>query len=232
MGCDYSRLWRIIWAHRIATACSCFARNPVSRFPPFGFRPTCAGVVANATVCSIPTEARESKERDKLATEACVAPLGGVNKPVLIYKDDMIIAERREDMLRVDTWTTPNCAEKDDGAWLSADEAVFLAKSIFDAFPEARNKMALDAALKQIDDAFGKNAAPEAPKERGSLNDRIFEGLTGIGHDIALKVNGAGDTGLGCGQYEVFVERDGIEYQVTVTPHRNCETDEPLEMVE
>lgn len=53
---------------------------------------------------------------------------------MLIYKDDMIVAERREDMLRVDTRTVPNCGEGNDGAWLDADEAIFLAESILDAF--------------------------------------------------------------------------------------------------
>ena len=52
----------------------------------------------------------------------------------LIYKDEQIVVERRADMLRVETRHTPNTGEGGDGAWLPADEALFLAESILAAF--------------------------------------------------------------------------------------------------
>jgi hypothetical protein len=62
-------------------------------------------------------------------------------------------------------------------------------------------------------------------------SDKIFEGLQAIKLEIAC-IEGAGDTGSGAGECEVFVTRGGIEYRVTISPYWDEEADEPIEQPE
>ena len=61
-----------------------------------------------------------------------------------------------------------------------------------------------------------------------SRDQKIANDLQAIGHEIALSITGAGDTGGGAGQYEVFIQRDGIEYRVTIEPYWDDAADAPI----
>jgi hypothetical protein len=62
--------------------------------------------------------------------------------------------------------------------------------------------------------------------ENVNRSDEIFEAMMDLGHEIAA-LEGAGDTGYGCGVYEVFITRGAVEYQVTVAPYWDNERNEP-----
>jgi hypothetical protein len=64
------------------------------------------------------------------------------------------------------------------------------------------------------------NAIDQAMEQR-------VDDMVAIGREIA-GLEGASDTGMGAGQYEVYITRSGVEYRVTIEPYWDNDSDEPL----
>lgn len=60
------------------------------------------------------------------------------------------------------------------------------------------------------------------------MSETLADSILAIGQEIAGTITGAGDTGIGAGEYEVFVGRGDYEFRVTVSPYWNNKTDEPI----